>query len=90
MTGEKRQPEQGKILIGRTLVATGLLLLEPYAKKPVVIHAMQVDKPFKVKTIEGVMTGHTGDFLIRGVEGEFYPCAQSIFRKTYKKVVSKA
>ena len=41
---------------------------------------------FKVITLEGPMTGNVGDYLIRGVEGELYPCRGDIFEKTYEKV----
>lgn len=37
----------------------------------------------KVATPEGEMTGHEGDYLMRGVEGEYYICKASIFKKTY-------
>lgn len=39
-----------------------------------------------IKTKEGVMEGSTGDWIIRGVEGEFYPCKPAIFDKTYQEV----
>lgn len=43
--------------------------------------------PFlQVDTLEGRMTGSVGDFIIRGVNGEFYPCKPDIFEKTYEKV----
>lgn len=38
---------------------------------------------FTVSTLEGVMTGGPDDWLIRGVEGELYPCADRIFQATY-------
>ena len=41
---------------------------------------------FKVQTLEGEMSGNAGDYLIRGVEGELYPCKGDIFEKTYEKV----
>ena len=37
-------------------------------------------------TLEGTMEASDGDFIIRGVEGEFYPCKPDIFRKTYEEV----
>ncbi|TQO59349.1 hypothetical protein [Paraclostridium bifermentans] len=40
----------------------------------------------KVKTLEGEMVANRGDYIIRGVQGEFYPCKQDIFKKTYEKV----
>jgi hypothetical protein len=37
-------------------------------------------------TLEGTMTASKGDWIIRGVHGEFYPCKPDIFKKTYSKV----
>jgi hypothetical protein len=39
-----------------------------------------------VMTLEGTMYATRGDWIIRGVEGELYPCKDSIFKKTYEKV----
>lgn len=39
-----------------------------------------------VYTLEGTMTGSIGDYLIKGVRGEFYFCAKSIFEETYEAV----
>ena len=42
--------------------------------------------PFlKIDTLEGTMIASTGDFIIRGVNGEFYPCKPDIFEKTYEE-----
>lgn len=40
----------------------------------------------KIKTLEGTMTASIGDYIIKGVNGEFYPCKEEIFLKTYEKV----
>ena len=40
-----------------------------------------------IETLEGDMTADFGDFIIKGVQGEFYPCKPEIFEKTYEKVV---
>jgi len=40
----------------------------------------------EIKTLEGVMRGNGGDFIIKGVNGEIYPCKPDIFDKTYEKV----
>lgn len=37
----------------------------------------------KVKTTEGEMIARPGDWIIRGVEGEIYPCKDSVFQATY-------
>lgn len=44
------------------------------------------DGNFSIKTLEGVMTASKGDFIIRGVHGEYYPCKPDIFEETYEKV----
>ncbi|MEU0087210.1 DUF6011 domain-containing protein [Streptomyces sp. NPDC006274] len=36
-----------------------------------------------IETLEGVMRGNVGDWIIRGVQGEFYPCKPDIFADTY-------
>lgn len=40
----------------------------------------------KIPTLEGEMTALVGDYIIRGVKGEFYPCKPDIFEMTYEKV----
>ena len=40
----------------------------------------------EIETLEGVMTANLGDYIIKGVNGEFYPCKPDIFEKTYEKV----
>ena len=39
-----------------------------------------------IETLEGVMVASPGDWIIRGVQGEFYPCKPDIFEKTYERV----
>lgn len=39
-----------------------------------------------IPTLEGIMRVEVGDYIIRGVEGEFYGCKRRIFEKTYEKV----
>lgn len=48
-------------------------------------HPMHSDK-FFIRTLEGHMRVREGDFIIKGVTGEFYPCEPSIFNLTYKEV----
>ena len=40
-------------------------------------------KSFKIKTLEGDMNVSKGDYIIKGIKGEFYPCKEDIFKKTY-------
>ena len=37
-------------------------------------------------TLEGVMKASVGDYIIKGVHGEFYPCKPDIFEETYEAV----
>ena len=39
-----------------------------------------------IETLEGNMKADIGDYIIKGVNGEFYPCKPDIFHKTYEKV----
>ncbi len=38
----------------------------------------------EIDTLEGTMRANYGDFVIRGVKGEFYPCKPDIFAATYE------
>ena len=40
----------------------------------------------ELETLEGTMRANILDYIIRGVNGEFYPCKPDIFEKTYEKV----
>lgn len=44
----------------------------------------------KIRTNEGIMTVSEGDWVIRGVKGEFYPCKPEIFELTYEPVDGEA
>lgn len=42
------------------------------------------DRSLPIKTLEGTMTANVGDWIIRGVHGEYYPCKPEIFAATYE------
>ena len=47
----------------------------------------RIDDGFlNINTLEGTMKASFGDYIIKGVHGEFYPCKPDIFHKTYDKV----
>ena len=59
-----------------------------------VLHALQngditatANNRMSIETEEGVMTVSEGDWIIRGVAGELYPCKPDIFAATYDEVV---
>ena len=58
---------------------------QEYVKRPIPIKAIQVNELFRVQTLEGVMHGESGDYLIQGLRGELYPCAKDIFEESYEE-----
>jgi hypothetical protein len=43
----------------------------------------------KIYTLEGEMKVSNGDYIIKGVAGEFYPCKPDIFEQTYRPISDK-
>ena len=41
---------------------------------------------FGIQTLEGRMKANPGDWIIKGIKGEFYPCKPEIFTATYDNV----
>jgi hypothetical protein len=48
--------------------------------------APPVPASIDIETLEGRMRANEGDYVIRGVQGEFYPCKPDIFEATYDAV----
>jgi len=46
----------------------------------------KVNGEVQIETLEGTMIGKPEDMLIRGVNGEFYPCKPDIFEQTYEEI----
>ncbi|MDD5065021.1 MAG: hypothetical protein PHQ35_09740 [Phycisphaerae bacterium] len=44
------------------------------------------DQTLIIPTLEGEMKANKGDYIIKGIKGEFYPCKPDIFEKTYEAV----
>ena len=40
----------------------------------------------EIETLEGTMRGDYGDYIIKGIKGEIYPCKPDIFEQTYEPV----
>lgn len=40
-----------------------------------------------IHTLEGDMTAHEGDYIIKGIKGEFYPCRRDIFEESYVELI---
>ncbi len=45
------------------------------------------DSQLVIHTLEGDMRAQLGDYIIKGVQGEFYPCKPDIFEQTYEEVI---
>ena len=67
---------------------TGENLFEICNFCPPVAGERQVDGIIVIPTLEGKMISTPGDWIIKGVAGEFYPCKPDIFEQTYEKVES--
>ena len=44
----------------------------------------RADGALRIHTLEGTLTASAGDWIIRGIKGEFYPCKPDIFKETYE------
>lgn len=45
-----------------------------------------IERVIYIRTLEGVMMAKPGDWIIKGIHGEFYPCKPSIFAESYQEV----
>lgn len=58
--------------------------LEDFMRRKVVVDNNDANKPeLLIDTLDGTMRASAGDYIIRGVQGEFYPCKPAIFEATY-------
>lgn len=56
----------------------------PCMKRPIVVHALQINEEFRVESLEGdYAQGKPGDYLMTGVKGENYICDRQVFEETY-------
>lgn len=56
--------------------------IEDFVKRAITI----VEPDLYIETLEGTMMASQGDWIIKGVKGEFYPCKPDIFEETYELV----
>ena len=66
--------------------ALGFLCPDLTAVDHSVLDTIRKRKYSTIKTLEGEMRASFGDYIIKGVAGEFYPCKPEIFEQTYEKV----
>lgn len=48
-----------------------------------VLEMLYVNQRIAIDTFEGTVYASIGDYVIKGVKGEFYPCRKDIFKETY-------
>ena len=54
--------------------------------KNAVEHIIFVDNNLYIETLEGNMNVSVGDYIIKDIQGEFYPCKPDIFKETYETI----
>ncbi len=59
-----------------------------YRKKPIVVQAYKTEVALDIDTLEGTMRANVGDWIIKGIRGEVYPCKPDIFAATYERADS--
>lgn len=59
-----------------------------FYKKTAIVAAVKMDCDFVVETLEGTMQGRAGDYLCRGIDGEYWPVAGHIFPRIYEMVTT--
>lgn len=65
-----------------------LIELQNFMNAELVISYSDPCKPIlKIATLEGIMEASVGDYIIKGIQGEFYPCKPDIFEATYEKSI---
>ena len=63
---------------------TNLTELKNFVGKNLIDLTLGNKTVIRIDTLEGLMKASTGDFIIKGVEDEFYPCKPDIFYNTYE------
>lgn len=59
---------------------------ELFGNEPLVIKHNNGDDPIiEIKTLEGIMTANIGDWIVRGIKGEFWPVKEGLFWKYYEE-----
>lgn len=64
-----------------------ILKISDWVGDEIAVNYNDPENPYlKIETLEGTMRADVGDYVIKGVNGEFYPCKPDIFIKTYDEV----
>lgn len=71
------------------VIDSGLKKIDPEDNEEKILDYFDICKNkggIEISTLEGVMKANFGDWIIKGVNGEFYPCKPDIFEKTYEEI----
>ena len=68
------------------LTEENLLEVKEWCNGELVPNAETSGYDLYISTLEGIMHADINDYIIQGVEGNFYPCKPDIFEKTYEVV----
>jgi hypothetical protein len=61
-------------------------MLSDWCNGRLVEHSDNFETYIQILTLEGIMTARNGDYIIKGVHGEFYPCHPEVFDKSYEVI----
>ncbi len=76
------------IVEARQLTEENMVELKEWCDGELVPNTLTEGYDLFINTLEGLMHADINDYIIRGVEGEFYPCKPDIFGKTYDEALS--
>lgn len=66
-----------------------LIRLQEFMNRDIEVSYKNPKNPvLRIETLEGVMEASIGDYIIKGINGEFYPCKPDIFKATYEIIES--
>jgi len=61
-------------------------LIEEWVGDGIEADFTKADVPIIIPTLEGDYRAHLGDYIIKGIKDEIYPCREDIFERTYEEV----
>lgn len=82
---EAIQLEESIDSIDEVLIFMGVSVDDQYRRTLIAATALR-DGGLIISTLEGEMKANFGDYIIKGVLGEFYPCKEQAFQKKYQKL----
>lgn len=76
-----------KVKIDNQILGEDLYLMDSnihkFIRRPTLVEATQINKPFSVEKDGNILVGEPGDYLVMPENGEFYPMAKELFEREY-------